>query len=112
LISQFVTQVTISPFGFFVAVIMLEKSIFSIIGYIMSHIRIATGIDTFAYSNLLKVSGITGINCLMATPTIIHAATHSVRYFSKKTNPLFSCITSLLLKFYASNAFNLICPVI
>ena len=51
--------------------------------------RIATGIETFAYSNLLKVSGITGINRPMATPTIIHAATHSVRYFSKKPNPFF-----------------------
>jgi len=45
--------------------------------------RIATGIDTFAYSNLLKVSGIEGTNCPIATPTIMHTATHTVRYFSK-----------------------------
>src|SRR5690606_13317559 len=107
LISQFVVQVTISPFGFFVALTMLEKSIFSIIGYIMSHIRIATGMDTFAYSNLLKVSGIAGINCPIATPAIMHAATHSVRYFSKNPNPFFSCIGFLLLKLYASNSFNI-----
>ena len=71
--------------------------------------RIATGIDTFAYSNLLKVSGITGINRPMATPTIIHAATHSVRYFSKKPNPFYSCIASLLLMFYAPSPFELSC---
>ena len=71
--------------------------------------RIATGIDTFAYSNLLKVSGIEGTNCPIATPTIMHTATHTVRYFSKKPNPLFSCIVSLSLKFYAPYQFKLSC---
>ncbi len=66
--------------------------------YIMSHIRIATGMDTFAYSNLLKVSGIAGINCPIATPAIMHAATHNVKYFSKNPIPCFP----VLFLYYSS----------
>ena len=43
-------------------------------GYIINQIRIATGIDTLAYSNLLNVCGIAGRYCPMAIPITIHKA--------------------------------------
>ena len=48
LMSQLVTQVTNSPLGFFPTLRMLWKSTFSIIGYIITQIRIAMGMDTRA----------------------------------------------------------------
>src|SRR6056297_2507786 len=42
--------------------------------------RMATGIETFAYSNLLSVSGTAGINLPTATPATMQSATHSVKY--------------------------------
>jgi hypothetical protein len=49
--------------------------------------RIATGIDTRAYSNWDKKSGILGIYTPISTPMTMHANTHTVRYRSKKLIP-------------------------
>jgi|GEM_PF-3013992 len=52
-------------------------------GYIINQMRVATGMDTLAYSNLLNVCGTTGSHWPMAIPITMHNATHIVRYFSK-----------------------------
>lgn len=67
LMSQLVTQVIVKPFGLFVTWTILVKSIFSIMGYIISHIKMAIGMDTWAYSNRLNVLGMTGATCPTAT---------------------------------------------
>jgi hypothetical protein len=77
---------------------MLLKSTFSIIGKIISQIRRATGIETFAYSSLPSASGTVGNRTPIATPSPIQIATQIVRYFAK--NPIFlSAIRALLIAF-------------
>jgi hypothetical protein len=56
-------------------------------GKIMIQIRIAMGIDTLAYSNFPRVSGITGNNLPSAIPTTMQAATHTLKYLSKNDIP-------------------------
>jgi hypothetical protein len=55
--------------------------------------RIATGIDTLAYSSFPKNSGTAGMNRPSATPKAIHKNTHKERYREKKPS-LFSDMTS------------------
>src|SRR4030042_2565762 len=59
----------------------------------MSQIRMATGVDTRADSNLDRNSGIAGSNFPSAPPPAMQAATHSVKNRSKKLNPFFSAIS-------------------
>src|SRR5690554_7085965 len=60
LISQFTTVVMASPFGSFRTPTTALKSICAIIGKIIAQIRMAMGMDTWAYSKRDRVSGIEG----------------------------------------------------
>jgi hypothetical protein len=71
---------------------MLEKSIFSIIGYIISQISIAIGIETCAYSNLLSNLGIKGRYCPINIPAMIQSSTQTLKYLSKKLSLFSSAI--------------------
>lgn len=53
----------------------------------MNQMSTATGIDTCAYSSLLRASGNPGNLIPMNTPSKMHIATHAVRYLSKKPSP-------------------------
>ncbi len=56
-------------------------------GYIITQIRIAVGIEIFAYSNLPKNSGIADKYFPINTPAAIHSITQTVRYLLKKLIP-------------------------
>ena len=86
-ISQFVVQVMANPRGRLTECAILPKSTFTIMGYIMIQIRIATGMDTFAYSHFEIVSGNADHSLPTATPVMMQIATHRLRYFSKKLRP-------------------------
>src|SRR4030042_5193469 len=77
----------------------------------MSHISIATGMDTWAYSNLLKKVGIEGRNLPIATPIAIHKITHIDRNFSKNPSPFVSAgffiSLTILLVFLITIPFTL-----
>ncbi len=62
LISQFTTVVMANPLGSFLTSRIAPKSIWAIIGKIMAQIRMAMGIETWAYSKWDSVSGIEGAN--------------------------------------------------
>jgi len=47
----------------------------------MTHINMATGMDTFAYSNWFKNDGMDGMNFPINTPTTMQIATQTVKYF-------------------------------
>src|SRR5690554_4093177 len=79
LISQFTMVVMASPFGSFLTPTIAPKSICAIIGKIIAQIRIAIGMDTWAYSKRDRVSGIPGANWPKATPAIIARATQTDR---------------------------------
>ena len=81
LISQFTIQVRNNPFGFLPTCFTLRKSTFIIIGYIITQIRIAIGIDIPEISSLPSLSGIAGINRPINTPTSMQPSTHHVRFF-------------------------------
>jgi hypothetical protein len=57
-------------------------------GNIISHIKMAIGIDTCAYSNRPKISGMCGRYRLTKMPTAIQRNTQMDKYFSKKLIPL------------------------
>ena len=87
LISQLTVSVTVSPFGILMALTMLPKSIFSIIGKIIIQMRIAMGMETLAYSNFPSTSGTMGNSLPIAIPAIIQAATQRLRKRSKNDIP-------------------------
>jgi len=62
LISQLTVVVITNPLGWRRTPAMESKSTCTIIGKIMAQIRIATGIDTWAYSKRDSTSGTTGAN--------------------------------------------------
>ena len=80
------------------------KSIFSIIGNIIIQMRIAIGIDTLAYSNLLKKEGMVGKYFPIRTPVTMHRATHIDKYFSKKLIPWL--VFFIMKKLYAIMNIN------
>ena len=88
-ISQFTVSVTVRPFGIVKAFAILPKSIFNIMGKIIIHIRIAIGIDTFAYSNEPNVSGTIGASFPSVMPASMQSATHTLKYRSKNEMPSF-----------------------
>src|SRR5690554_6109082 len=79
LISQLTVVVMANPFGSFLTPTMALKSIWAIIGKIIAQIRMAMGIDTWAYSNRARVSGTDGASWPRATPTTIARATQTDR---------------------------------
>ena len=79
LISQLTVSVIVKPLGILMAFTMLPKSIFSIIGKIIIHIKMAMGMETLAYSSLPRNSGTRGKNLPRAMPATMHKATHKVR---------------------------------
>jgi hypothetical protein len=56
-------------------------------GYIITHIRTAIGIDIPAISNFPRALGTNGKNLPIRTPITIHRKTHMVRYLWKKFMP-------------------------
>jgi hypothetical protein len=54
----------------------------------MTHIRIAVGIEMFAYSNIPKNSGIAGKYLPINTPAAIHKITQTDKYLLKKLIPV------------------------
>jgi hypothetical protein len=84
LMSQFTTRVMVSPFGWRRTPRMLAKSICTIMGKIISQMRIATGTETCAYVKRASVSGTAGRSWPMATPATMQSATHTVRYRPKR----------------------------
>lgn len=87
LISQFTVVVMTSPLGWRRTPSTAEKSICAIMGKIIAQIRIATGIDTWAYSKRESVSGTAGANWPSNTPTTMASATHTERKRSKSPMP-------------------------
>ena len=87
LISQFTTVVMARPFGSFLTFTMALKSICAIIGKIIAQIRMAIGIDTWAYSKRDSVSGTTGASWPRATPATIAKATQTDRYLPNRSMP-------------------------
>ena len=79
LISQFTIVVMARPFGSFRTPTTALKSICAIIGKIIAQIRMAMGMDTWAYSKRDRVSGTPGASCPRATPAMIASATHTDR---------------------------------
>ena len=70
-------------------------------------IKIAIGIDTFAYSNFPKNSGTDGRNFPIRIPIPIQRITHIVRYFSKNPIPLvFSLFIKINLPFACYIAYG------
>jgi hypothetical protein len=56
-------------------------------GYIITHIRTAIGIDIPAISNFPRALGIKDRYLPIKTPITIHRKTHMVRYLWKKFMP-------------------------
>src|SRR5690606_2488040 len=79
LISQLTMVVMARPLGSLRTPTMALKSICAIIGKIMAQIRMAVGIETWAYSNRDRVSGIEGASWPSATPATIASATQTDR---------------------------------
>src|SRR5690554_7815668 len=79
LISQFTMVVMASPFGSLRTPTIALKSICAITGEIIAQIRMAMGMDTWAYSKRDRVSGIEGASCPRATPATMASATHTDR---------------------------------
>ena len=79
LISQLTAVVITSPLGCLPTPATALKSTCAIIGKIMAQIRIATGMDTCAYSKRDSVSGTTGATCPSATPATMAKATQIVK---------------------------------
>src|SRR5690554_7124753 len=79
LISQLTVVVMARPLGSLRTPTMALKSIWAIIGKIIAQIRMAMGMDTWAYSKRESASGIEGASCPRATPATMASATHTDR---------------------------------
>jgi len=105
LIAQFMISVRRTGLGLFPAFITSEKSIFTMMGYIMKKRQIAMGIETWWKESLSRVVAIEGAILPRPTPAIIHRKTQSVRYFSKilKVRPFLSFIACSATKISYKN---------
>src|SRR5690554_1822657 len=96
-INQLITKVSINPLGLFRTSLMLEKSICSIMGYIISHTKIATGILTLKTSRLLSITTLSPAKLPIAIPAIMQSTTQTVKYFSKKPICFFVFVMEILV---------------
>src|SRR5574344_107081 len=71
--------------------------------------RMATGIDTLAYSNRPRNVGIAGKNLPIKTPTAMHTMTHIVRYRSKKPIPGFASFDIALPPNFLQYLYHFVC---
>jgi hypothetical protein len=89
-------SVRITGLTFLPALITSEKSIFTIIGYIMKKRQTAIGIDTTGAPSIFidkesNLAAACGAIFPSAIPAAIQRITQTVRYFSKKESP-FGCL--------------------
>jgi phage-related minor tail protein len=83
LIAQFIKRVIKTGFGVFAALTTAEKSIFTMIGYIMKKRQIAMGMETLKIERASSLMAICGAILPSRIPIAIQIITHAVRYFSK-----------------------------
>jgi hypothetical protein len=100
LISQFTAVVIASPLGSRRTPMTALKSICAIMGKIIAQIRMAMGMDTWAYSKRDRVSGTEGASCPRTTPATMARATQTDSY--RSTSPMppatsSNSVTSVLL---------------
>ena len=97
-IAQLASRVRAIGFGLRVALLISSKLICTIMGYIMPNRRIAMGIETWATSNLARISEICGNTLPRTVQAPIPKATHRVRYLSHIPSLLSSMISSCYIR--------------
>jgi len=80
LIAQLTTNVKMTGLGALTALTTSEKSICTIIGYIIANNKTAMGIFTWAMARELRNSATPGRMAPRAIPITIQRATHIVKY--------------------------------
>jgi len=91
-IAQLMNNVKATGLGVFAALTTSEKSIFTIIGYIIKNRQIAMGMDILYIERESNFIATSGAIFPKKMPAPMQSKTQSVRYFSKTDNFLFSTI--------------------
>jgi len=102
---QFAISVTSRGLGFLEAIFMSLKRMPKTVGYIMKNKSIPIGMDKFANFSESMNSPNEGRNLPTSKPTTMHAAIHSVRYFSHLPRES-SCLTCSACSFLVSNSYT------
>ncbi len=85
--AQLINNVKATGLGVFAALNTSEKSIFTMIGYIIKNRQTAIGMDTSYTERESSLDESVGANLPKKIPAPMQSNTQSVKYFSKIDNP-------------------------